>query len=215
MDAELGHRERKKARTRRALLEAAVRLFDEKGYEQTTVAEISAAADVAPRTFFAYFASKEDVLFLQAEDRLRTLIDVLAGRRPGEPLSELLTRLFDVLVRTLAEDDELDIALSPARSRLIFTEPALRARGLMLMFEVQPRLAEALQRAYPDQLDPIEAAAAIGSFLGALTVAGMVAQERGDSAVQVLAAGRRGIEIAVRGLSDIGHPAPAARAGAD
>jgi AcrR family transcriptional regulator len=197
-----GHRERKKVRTRRALLEAAVRLFSEQGYEQTTVAEIAAAADVAPRTFFAYFASKEDVLFLQAEDRGQVMRDVIAGRKPGEPLGDLLSRMFEALVRSLAEDDELDFSLSPLRTRLVFTEPALRARGMTLILEGQPLLAEALCEVYPE-LDPVAAGAAVGSFLGALAVAGLVAQQRGASNEDVLAAGRRGIEIAVNGLSSL------------
>jgi AcrR family transcriptional regulator len=197
-----GHRERKKVRTRRALLEAAVRLFGERGYEQTTVAEIAAAAGVAPRTFFAYFASKEDVLFLHAEDRGQVMLDVIAGRQPGEPLGDLLSRMFEGLVRSLAEDDELDFALSPLRTRLMFTEPALRARGLTLMLEAQPRVAEALCEVYPE-LDPVSAGAAVGSFMGALSVAGLVAQQQGGSNEDVLAAGRRGIEIAVNGLSSL------------
>jgi AcrR family transcriptional regulator len=197
-----GHRERKKVRTRRALLEAAVRLFGERGYEQTTVAEIAAAAGVAPRTFFAYFASKEDVLFLHAEDRGQIMLDVIAGRQPGEPLGDLLSRMFEGLVRSLAEDDELDFALSPLRTRLMFTEPALRARGLTLMLEAQPRVAEALCEVYPE-LDPVSAGAAVGSFMGALSVAGLVAQQQGGSNEDVLAAGRRGIEIAVNGLSSL------------
>ncbi|MET7336122.1 helix-turn-helix domain-containing protein [Nonomuraea sp. NPDC005650] len=200
-----GHRERKKVRTRRALLEAAVRLFGERGYEQTTIAEIAAAADVAPRTFFAYFASKEDVLFLQAGDRWQVMREVIAGRKPGEPLGDLLSRMFEALVRGLAEDDELDFSLSPLRARLVFTEPALRARGLTLMLEGQPLLAEALCEVYPE-LDPVAAGAAVGSFLGALAVAGLVAQQQGGSNEDVLAAGRRGIEIAVNGLSSLDGP---------
>ncbi|MFD1536578.1 TetR/AcrR family transcriptional regulator [Nonomuraea guangzhouensis] len=197
-----GHRERKKVRTRRALLQAAVRLFGEQGYERTTVAEIAAAADVAPRTFFAYFASKEDVLFLDVEVRWQVMLDVIAGRKPGEPLGDLLSRMFEALVGSLAEDDELDFALSPLRAQLMFAEPALRARGLTLMLEGQPLLAAALCEVYPG-LDPVAAGAAIGGFMGALSVAGLVAQQQGGSNEDVLIAGRRGIEIAVNGLSSL------------
>src|SRR5918994_275367 len=60
--SELGLRERKKQRTRQALRQAAVRLFLERGFEATTIADIAAAAEVAPRTFFSYYPTKEDVV---------------------------------------------------------------------------------------------------------------------------------------------------------
>lgn len=70
-------RERKRSRTRRALITAAARLFERRGYGQTTIADIASAAGVSARTFFAYFDSKEDVLFPDADARVRLALNVI------------------------------------------------------------------------------------------------------------------------------------------
>lgn len=91
-------RERKKQETRAALEEAALRLFAERGYEQTTVEDIADAADVAVRTFFRYFSSKQHVLFgdvaLDIAQRLRQALH----RRPvDEPPAAAIRVALDQL----------------------------------------------------------------------------------------------------------------------
>ena len=75
-------RDRKRERTRRALVDAAAALFERKGYDETTVAEIAAAADIGTRTFFSYFASKEDILFPDSDTRTQTTIQPRANCTP-------------------------------------------------------------------------------------------------------------------------------------
>src|SRR6185295_28259 len=91
-----GLRERKKQRTREQIVEAAMRLFAERGYHATTIADIAQAADVAPRTFFSYFPSKEAVVFHNVDSDLDGLASTLRERLPGETAFDALRRWIDL-----------------------------------------------------------------------------------------------------------------------
>jgi hypothetical protein len=75
-----------KQRTRQALRQAAIRLFLERGFEATTIADIAAAAEVAPRTFFSYYQTKEDVVLGEITQRFDRVRGVLQQRPESEPL---------------------------------------------------------------------------------------------------------------------------------
>jgi AcrR family transcriptional regulator len=79
-----GLRERRTARTRDAIVTAALELFEQRGIQGTTVDEISARADIAPRTFFRYFPTKEAVLFARAADDRERIAAALAARPETE-----------------------------------------------------------------------------------------------------------------------------------
>src|SRR2546430_9485414 len=78
-----GLRERKKQQTRDKIARVALRLFSERGYDETTLAEIAEAADVSPRTIFAYYESKEDILFCDEPALFEQLEQTLRQRPPG------------------------------------------------------------------------------------------------------------------------------------
>jgi AcrR family transcriptional regulator len=102
-----GLRERKKQRTRQQIIDAAMSLFAEGGYHATTIADIAEAADVAPRTFFSYFPSKEAVVFHNVDRDMDSLAEVLRNRLPGENVFDALRRWIDSMFdQWMAEGDE-------------------------------------------------------------------------------------------------------------
>lgn len=90
-------RERKRAASRAATVDAALRLFVERGYDAVTVGDICTAADIAPRTFFRYFATKDDVLAEPAREMVTQLEDSFAGTSPDVPDTEALRAAFRAL----------------------------------------------------------------------------------------------------------------------
>lgn len=87
-------RERKKLATWRAIRSAALRLFNEHGYEATTIEQIAAAANVSRATFFNYFASKEAVVFDQDPEERRNWQAMMNDRPADEPLWDSLTAIM-------------------------------------------------------------------------------------------------------------------------
>jgi AcrR family transcriptional regulator len=118
-----GLRERKKAQTRAAIQEHALRLFGRQGYAETTVQQIAAAADVSPATFFRYFPTKEDTVLF---DRLDPVMMDLFRAQPVElsPTEALRATLTDSLA-ALTEDEW---RLESERQQLVLNAPELRAK---------------------------------------------------------------------------------------
>jgi AcrR family transcriptional regulator len=164
-------RERKRDRTREALVSAAVDLFEQRGYEGTTVADIAAAADIGTRTFFSYFASKEELLFPESDARVKAAVTAIADRGPADrPVDVLLRALHDVGAADGEPDDMVD-RIGAVRLRLIKTVPAVRGRALQIQVDAQREIAARLQQAFPAELDLVSAAALVGAFIGAISAA--------------------------------------------
>jgi len=117
-----GLRERKKQKTKAAIQRAALRLFKKRGYEETTIEEIAAAAEISPSTFFNYFPTKEDVVLFDEYDPM--LFPILTDAPPGETLRQSIHRVLQAFAVILEQDRE-DIL---ERSRLALEVPELRAR---------------------------------------------------------------------------------------
>jgi TetR/AcrR family transcriptional regulator, regulator of mycofactocin system len=101
-------RERKAATTRRAIVTSARRLFEEHGYAETTVDQIAEDADVAPRTFFRYFPTKEALLFAEFDEERQAMLEALDGRpRDEDPLRSIAVVLEDFARVIIERSDDL------------------------------------------------------------------------------------------------------------
>jgi AcrR family transcriptional regulator len=152
----LGLRERKKQQTRETIRRVALRLFAERGYEQTTLAEIAEAANVAPRTIFAYFESKEDILLCGE----RSFLDDLKRRLDERPEGTTTVDALREFLSQIAPRDEDDVL----RKKVMSENPALQAKAHAGHTQLEPMLAQSIAKdlgAQPDDLQPMLAAASV------------------------------------------------------
>ncbi|WP_229403130.1 TetR/AcrR family transcriptional regulator [Micromonospora okii] len=118
----VGRRERKKAATRQAIADAALRLFLERGYDQVSIRDIADAADVSTTTLFKHFTGKEALVFDQDQENEAQLIAVVRQRPDGQGIIDAL--------REYVLGAHLSTALHPQMAEfneLVESVPALRA----------------------------------------------------------------------------------------
>jgi AcrR family transcriptional regulator len=198
----MGLRERKRQQTRQELISAAVRLFEERGYEQTTVAAIASAAGVSTKTFFNYFSSKDEVLFPHLSRRIDAAVALIEQRGPDDQMADVLVAAMQHMLAD-ALTEEVDGGLAAVRLPMIMSVPAVQAATLHRYFLAETQLARALHRAYKDALDPAAAAAVIGSVMGAAIATALVCLQERDNTQQLRVAVERAIGIAMHGVRNV------------
>ena len=167
-----GLRERKKAKTRAAIQEAALRLFDRHGYDATTVDQIAELAEVSQSTFFRYFPTKEDVVLHDRYDPL-LLADFAAQPAELSPIAALRRTLRSVF-GTLPADE---LARERQRATLIISVPELRARALDQLASTLQPLAEAIAERTGRAVDDPAVRALTGATMGVAMSAILTATE--------------------------------------
>ena len=175
-----GLRERKKQRTREQIIEAAMGLFAERGYQATTIADIATAADVAPRTFFSYFPSKEAVVFHTVDRDLDGLASALRDRLPDETAFDALRRWIDGMYDNwTAEEDEAVL-----RKRLCREDEGLTNFQGGVMARIQELLLEAIARDLDEPQDSLRPRLVAAAAMAALTSLDNTLDEKSDPHVR-------------------------------
>ncbi|MFF8092928.1 TetR/AcrR family transcriptional regulator [Streptomyces sp. NPDC016675] len=145
MSEPVGLRARKKERTRDAIGDAAVALFLERGFEQVSVNDIAAAAEISKPTLFRYFPTKEDLVLHRFSDHQGEAARVVGDRGPGtDPVTALHRHFRAGLDRNDPVTGLNDHPEVVAFHRLVFTTPSLAGRLARYQLEDEETLADAL-----------------------------------------------------------------------
>jgi len=187
MSVQPGLRERKKQRTREAILEAALRLFAERGFDAVSVAEIANAVEVSDRTVYNYFPTKEHLVFDRMEAFEAALLAAIREREPGESVLAAFRRFVLTSSVRLEAKEASEVVLTAAR--MISASPALQAHEREVIARYTQSLAALIAEetgAGADDVEPWIAASALMSVHRALL----------DDARRRVLAGRRSPALA-------------------
>jgi len=199
-----GRRARKKAETRRALHQAAVRLVRERGLADVTVEDITDAADVSARTFFNYFTCKEDALVGAGGQLGEEVAEALATRPTTEPVLRALGAVLGDVIGTLvhAPDRREDWA---ARMELVHEYPAqLLPRQLAMFADFERTVVEAIAQRSGTDPDVDLYPAVVGAVAVALTKAAFSRWRQGDPGQSLVDLLDEAFALVEGGLSDLG-----------
>ncbi|ATY13078.1 TetR family transcriptional regulator [Amycolatopsis sp. AA4] len=134
-------RERKKQRTRQALVETAISLFSERGFDATPLDALLDEVEVSRRTFFRNFRSKEDVALAAVKELWSAYLEVLDETAKSGPLADVFR---DAMLATLDRMDENWYERFPATLRLIDQSPALNGHTLLHCAETEAEIVRRL-----------------------------------------------------------------------
>jgi AcrR family transcriptional regulator len=183
MQASPGLRERKKQRTRERIVEAAFELFGERGFDGTTIADIADAADIAPRTFFSYFPSKDDVVFHDFEATHAMVASWLREREPG-------TNTIDALRAGLAgAQGDLgaeSLREKRLRKRLVRENESLAAHSQHLMGKFAELIGEGVAQDLGDEPGDLRPRLVAAAAAAAIAVIDDLPDEDAEHSVETL-----------------------------
>jgi len=183
-----GLRERKKQKTRSAIQREAMRLFQEQGYDATTVEQIAEAAEVSQSTFFRYFPTKEDVVLLDDYD---PVIAKMIAERPADepPVTAIRKAMTEAIGVVFVEDQEL------VRDRLGFmlSVPAIWTRMFEQSSETHQMLCAVFSERTGRDADSFDVRVAVGAIIGALNSAVLHWAEHPDTDLEELTARALGV----------------------
>ncbi|WP_392670263.1 TetR family transcriptional regulator [Streptomyces sp. LN785] len=184
-----GLRERKKRRTRDALLHAALDLFTTQGYEETTVDEIVDAVEVSQRTFFRYFASKEETAFAVQEMVESRFLSELRRRPAAEPPFEAMRSAVLCAWNSIGEaiEEIVTVELHMRTYQMIESTPSLLAAHLRRSIDLETEIAEVIARreGVDIRTDP-RPRVAVAAFCGVMRVTGQLWGRGADTSVESL-----------------------------
>lgn len=149
----MGLRERKKEKTRLALLDAALDLFLEQGYDSTTVEQIAGSVDVSSRTFFRYFSSKDHIALWFHDHGEEIMQEVLRSRPADEPPFTSLAHALRAVIHDMQDSTPVDRDRFLKMRRLFEANPALVGKSVARGAQTERRLTEEI--AHRRGADPV------------------------------------------------------------
>jgi AcrR family transcriptional regulator len=155
---------RRRAETQRVIQDHAVRLFAERGYDATTVADVAEAAGVSAMTVYRHFPTKEDLVLLDQRNEL--VAGLVAASPATDPVVRRVSRALVASAEAMATTDDTPSLL--ARLRLMTATPALRAKHLDSHYALQRAIVDALE---PAPEEAFRTQAAVSACLGAMHTA--------------------------------------------